>query len=167
MAVSTKGFTQDGIGHREYLQLPDGSYAEKMAVMLFNPGTQAPTGYSTSGFQVDILTLGSSSTKTTVTGTQAIAASHAISARSVLDHITAHFSGAPTTSENFTITLNAIDGSAYDTVISKVDPYPAAVTDIFYKPESPVRLFAGDSVDVAFSNTGRRTYGVRIVSVPI
>lgn len=115
---------------------------------------------------VDVLTVGTAS-KTVATGAGAIAASHAISSQSVIDHVSVHFDTAPTTSQNLTVTINATDGAAYDTVIFTVNPSLSSATDILYQPDGPVHLFTGDSVDVAFTNTDARTYGVRIVSVAV
>lgn len=101
---------------------------------------------------------------TAATGAAAIAASYAPSAAFRLLQVTVHFDAAPTTSENLTITLNANDGAAYDTVLYSTDPSTGSVTDIVYLPEQPIYCEAGDAIDVAFANTDTNTYGVRIVA---
>jgi hypothetical protein len=99
------------------------------------------------------------------TGAAAIAKSSAAHATAFLLHsVTCHFSAAPTTSENLTVTLNAVAGAAYDTVLCKVNPAAGSLTDIVYLPDVPLLCQAGDVVDVAFANTNTKTYGVRIVT---
>ena len=97
------------------------------------------------------------------TGTSAISVSYAPGYAFWLDGVTCHFSAAPTTSENFTVTLNASDGAAYDTVLYSIDPSAYSAADIEFRPEGgPRSCKAGDSIDVAYTNTDGRTYGVRI-----
>ena len=99
------------------------------------------------------------------TGAAAIAKSSAAHTTAFLLHsVTVHLSAAPTTSENLTITLNALAGAAYDTLLSKVNPAAGALTDIVYIPDVPLLCQAGDVIDVAFANTNTKTYGVRIVT---
>ena len=76
--------------------------------------------------------------------------------------VSCKFSTAPTTSEAFTITLDANAGAAYDTVLYTVDPSTTAVTSLVWQPEGPLYLEGGDAVDVAYTNTDTRTYGVQI-----
>jgi hypothetical protein len=100
---------------------------------------------------------------TNATGNAAIATTTAVAAKWKLNHITVHFSAAPTTSEDLTITLDANDGAPYDTVLLKQDPSASSATDIVYKPIGDLVLEAGDEIAVAFTNTDGRTYGLRIV----
>lgn len=82
-----------------------------------------------------------------------------------LESITLHLSGAPVTSQDFTITLNATDGPAYDTELYSLDLSLAGVTDLVYTPDDgPLLCEAGDGIDVAYTNTDGNTYGVRIVA---
>lgn len=106
-------------------------------------------------------------TKTVATGVGAIATSAAISADARLAYVALHFSAAPTTSQNVTVTLNSVDGAAYDTVLDSVDPSAGAVIDFLYEPEGSLFLFSGDAIDVSFTNTDGRTYGLRIVTVAV
>jgi hypothetical protein len=81
--------------------------------------------------------------------------------------VTVHFStgGAPHTSENLLVTLNAANGAAYDTVLLTVNPstYLGGVTDICWKPESRFFFETGDQIVLTFPNTDTHTYGARIV----
>lgn len=81
-----------------------------------------------------------------------------------LNSVTVHFSAAPITSENFTITLDANDGSVYDTLIFSVDPSASAVTDIVFTPDKDLKFEAGDEIKVEFPNTDANTYALRIVT---
>jgi hypothetical protein len=96
-----------------------------------------------------------------------IATSTAIAAHFELIAITLHLSAAGTTSENFTVTLNANDGSAYDTLLFSLDLSTDSVTDLVITPEEdglPKLYEAGDELDIAWPNTESRTYGLRIVT---
>lgn len=106
-------------------------------------------------------------TKTVATGVGAITASAAITADARLAYVALHFSAAPTTSQDLIVTLNSVDGAAYDTVLATIDPSLASVTDFLYEPEGDLFLFSGDAIDVTFTNTDGVTYGVRIVTVAV
>jgi len=69
---------------------------------------------------------------------------------------------APTTSENFTITLNANAGAEYDVLLYSLDLSVGSTTDLMWSPESDIILGGGDSIDVAYTNTDTGTYGVQI-----
>lgn len=101
---------------------------------------------------------------TPATGAGAISKSYAPAAAFWLHSVTLHFDVAPTTSENFTITLNANDGSAYDTVLRSVDLSAASTVDLLYQPDSPLLCESGDAIDVAYTNTDMGTFGLRIVA---
>jgi len=99
------------------------------------------------------------------TGAGAINASYAPGVAFWLHSITCHFSAAPTTAENFTVTLDANDGAAYDTLLYEADPSVFGDQDLEYVPEYGPRLYeAGDAIDVAYLNTDNNTYGLRIVA---
>ena len=102
---------------------------------------------------------------TSSSGSGAISASYAPAAPFWLDAITLHLSAAPTTSQDFTITLNANDGAAYDTLLYGLDLSLSSVTDLVYTPDDgPLLCEAGDSIDVAWLNGDGRTFGLRIVA---
>ena len=108
-------------------------------------------------------------TKTNGTGAQAIATSATVPAGGTyqLISVSCKFSSAPTTSENVTITLDANAGAAYDVVLYSVDPSASSLTTIFWQPDQPIYLEAGDVVVVAYTNTDTRTYGVQITTVGV
>ena len=101
---------------------------------------------------------------TNATGSAAIATSTAVSADFRLVAVTCHFSAAPSTSENFTVSLDANDGSAYDTTLLSVDPSADGVTDISWEPDTDLYFESGDEIAVAYANTDTVTYGLRIVT---
>lgn len=102
---------------------------------------------------------------TNATGTSAIATTYAPSAAFWLHSVTCHFSAAPTTSEDFTVKLDANDGAAYDTELYTVDPSVYGETDLTWQPEGgPLLCEAGDAIDVDFPNSDGRTYGLRVVA---
>ena len=120
-----------------------------------------PAGSNNIG-DVDILTLGRSLNKTSATGTGAISASRAVTGNERLTSVTLHFNVAPTTSQAFTIKLDAHDGEAYDTLLATVNPADESLTDYVYIPDGDLYLEDGDAIDLAFTNTDGKTYGVQI-----
>jgi hypothetical protein len=129
-----------------------------------------------SPFQVDangalyVSTTGSPSgtvTVTNATGSGALSTSTALSAAFRLTSVTVNFNAAPTTSENLTVTVNANDGAAYDTVLFSVDPSATSATDIVFIPDNDLVFESGDEIDVAFTNTDANTFGLRIVTVGV
>jgi hypothetical protein len=95
------------------------------------------------------------------TGSGAIAKTIAPGVQWQLEEVRLHLSGAGG-AENFTITIDAGAGAAYDTVLLTEDM--TTVTDLVWKPEDgPILLAANDEVDIAFTNTATRTYGLEVV----
>ena len=74
---------------------------------------------------------------------------------------TLNLSAAPVASENFTVTLDATDGAAYDTVLYSRDLSSGSVTDVLYQFEPAVFLKQGDKAVAAWTNTDTRTYALR------
>jgi len=75
--------------------------------------------------------------------------------------VSLRFNTAPTTSQAFTITLDANAGAAYDVLLYTVDPSATSITTLVWTPEEPLFLEGGDAIDVAYTNTDGRTYGVQ------
>ena len=78
--------------------------------------------------------------------------------------VSCKFNVAPTTAEEFTITLDAKAGSTYDVLLYTVDPSVTAVTDIYWQPDDAIYLEGGDAIDVAYANSDLRTYGIQITA---
>ncbi len=104
--------------------------------------------------------------KVNVTGAGAIAASLTVPASATyqLISVTMHSDGAATTSELFTITLDAKAGAAYDTLLYSLDLSSASTVDLAWFPDEALLLEAGDAIDVAFANSDTDTYGVQITA---
>jgi len=84
----------------------------------------------------------------------------------LLSHISLKLSAAGTTSENFVITLNAVDGAEYDVPLLSTDLSVGSVTSVILKPnfdDIPEEYYAGDSIDFTWPNTETRVYGIRVV----
>jgi len=113
--------------------------------------------------------MGASVYKVSGTGAAAIATSLTVPAGMTyqLMSVSLKYNTAPATSENLTITLNANAGAAYDTVLYTVDPSVLAVTSLLWQPDEPLYLQGGDAVDVAYTNTDTRTYGVQITAAGV
>ena len=70
------------------------------------------------------------------------------------------FGAAPTTSENFTITVDDKLGAQYDVLLYTLDPSAAAVTDILWQPDEELMLVTGDRVTVNFTNSDANVFGL-------
>ena len=81
--------------------------------------------------------------------------------------VSCNFNLAPTTSENFTITLDDAYGNAYDLLLYTLDVSAGATTDILWQPDEELMLVGGDAVDVAFVNTDARTWGLLYTVKPV
>jgi len=81
-----------------------------------------------------------------------------------LCNITIHLSGAMAAAETVAITLNALDGDAYDTVLRSWTPQSEGLLNLAYIPETPVVCENGDEIVIAGSaNANNRTWGVRAI----
>ena len=115
------------------------------------------------GEQIDVG--GATATVTNTTGSGAISVSYAPGSAFWFESLTLHLSAAPSTSENITVTLNAGDGAAYDTVLVKEDlsDLGGGTEDLEYAPPNGPRLYeSSDAIDVAWLNSDGRTWGLRI-----
>ena len=103
------------------------------------------------------------------TGAAAIATSMTVPAGRTyqLLSVSLKYNTAPATSESLTVTLNANAGATYDTVLYTVDPSVLSVTSLLWQPDEPLYLEGGDAVDVAYTNTDTRTYGVQITAAEV
>jgi hypothetical protein len=102
--------------------------------------------------------------KTSASGSGLINVTHTVptSRTYQLVSVSLNLNAAPTTSENYTITLDALAGAEYDIVLYSLDLSAGSTTDVFWFPDQPLYLVGGDAVDVAYTNTDGRTYGVQI-----
>ncbi len=76
--------------------------------------------------------------------------------------VTCNFNAAPSTSENFTVELDANAGAIYDLLLYSVDPSAASTTDILWQPDEEIILEGGDAIDVTFANSDNRNFGAQI-----
>lgn len=70
---------------------------------------------------------------------------------------------AGTTSESLTITVDAGDGAAYDTIIYSRNTSVGSPTDLVVVFGEGYEFEADDHLDIAWPNTENRTYGLRIL----
>ena len=68
---------------------------------------------------------------------------------------------APTTSENYTLTLNANAGGAWDVLLYSVDPAAGSDTDIVWMPDEELFLEGGDAVDAAYAGTDGEAWALQ------
>lgn len=97
------------------------------------------------------------------TGAAAIAKVVNPAAKFRLLAITLHLSTAPTTSQALTVTLDAGDGTAYDTILVSRDLSVGSVTDQVWVFGKGYEFEADDHIDIAYTNTDTRTYGLRVI----
>ena len=79
-----------------------------------------------------------------------------------------HLDGAATTSENFTVTLNANAGAAYDVVLHSVDisgEDDTANVVLVANPKAS-SFVKGDVIDFDFANTETNTWGLVVTYRP-
>jgi len=125
-------------------------------------GSALPSGTSSDPVYVKDTASGTDVVVVTATGAAAINTTTTIAAEFKLLKVLCHFSSAPTTSENFVITLDSNAGAAYDTAFKSVNPSLSAGTDIVYLPEGEAKFVSGDEIKVTFTNTDTITYGLSI-----
>ena len=76
--------------------------------------------------------------------------------------VTLHLNTAPTTSEDFTITLDSHAGAIFDTLLYTLDLSAASVTDLVWQPDEEIFLEGDDAIVIAYDNTDVRNYGVQL-----
>lgn len=59
---------------------------------------------------------------------------------------------------NLTATVDAGAGAAYDAVILTQDM--TSIADLVYAPDVPIQFDSGDKLDIAWANSGGKTYGI-------
>jgi len=77
-----------------------------------------------------------------------------------LSSVTLKVDVAPTTSEDLTITLASVAGDVYDVPLYTLDLSVLGVTSAVWQPDQPLYLVGGDSLDVAWTNTDDRLWGL-------
>ena len=80
--------------------------------------------------------------------------------------ITLHLNAAPTTSENFIITVDSGRGAAYDTVVYSVNLSTASTTDVILTEQLsdlPI-LIKNDVLLITFTNTDGNTWGLTVIA---
>lgn len=97
--------------------------------------------------------------KDIATGAAAIAKTCTPSNSSALDSIMLHLSAAGGAG-NLTVTIDAVAGAAYDTVLLTQDM--TSVVDLYWQPDRPIELDNGDKIVIAWANAAGRTYGLTV-----
>ena len=77
-----------------------------------------------------------------------------------IEEVRVHLSAAGGASENLTVTLDSDTGAAYDVVLASQDM--ELVQDWVWQPSRPHMFQADDEIDIAYTNTNGRTYGVEV-----
>ena len=76
--------------------------------------------------------------------------------------VSCSFSAAPTTSENFTVDLDAVAGAAFDLRLYTLDPSAGSTTDILWQPDCDLILEGNDRIVVAYPGSDGAVYGVQV-----
>lgn len=107
---------------------------------------------------------GDSIHKYSVTGAAAISeTTGALDRPTRFDGLTLHLSAGPTTSEDFTITLDSRNGAAWDTLLYSLDLSVVPTTDLVLdETDINITLYPGDALVIAWTNTDTRTYGLEL-----
>lgn len=109
------------------------------------------------------LVFGDTTAFDTATGSAAIANATAPAAKFRLLRVELHLSAAPTTSEDFTITLDAGDGANYDVNLYTLDLSAGSTTSLIVEFGKGYEYESDDEIDIAYTNTDTGTYGLRVV----
>ena len=107
--------------------------------------------------------------KINATGAAGLAASMTVPAGETykLISVSLLMSAAPTTSEDFTITLDAKASAPYDVLLYTLDLASGSITNLVWFPDEVTLLEGGDAIDVAYTNTDTGTYGLQITAEAI
>jgi len=107
--------------------------------------------------------------RTAATGLGPIAETFAVPAGATYQvvSVSLNLNLAPTTAENFTVTLDAYDGVLYDVVLYALNLAAAATTDLVWQPNAPLYACSGDAVDVTWANTDGRTWGLLVTLMEV
>jgi len=166
----------------QYLVPTDGKQQLRVRISGYSDGgTITVTGYgethtgavnvanaslaANAGVNIGDVTLAATATVTNITGAAAIDVDYAPGSAFWLESVTLNLNTAPTTSQNFTIVLDAGDGAAYDTTLYSGDlsVLGGGTTDLVWQPALEMLFESTDALDVDFTNTDVVTYGLRIV----
>lgn len=101
----------------------------------------------------------------TTTGSGALNFTTSIAQPFKLLHFTLALSAAPTTAEDFVLTLDANAGPNYDVPLFSLDLSASSVTDLVAKPfdnEIPDEYVSGDELNFAWTNSDSRTYYLQV-----
>lgn len=78
----------------------------------------------------------------------------------MLHSVTVHVSATVIASEDLVISIDSIDGAAYDTVLATQDL--TGLDDFVYFPSAPLPFKKGDIIKVEYPNTNTNTVGVQV-----
>ena len=95
------------------------------------------------------------------TGSGALAESTTYPGAFELEEVRIHVGVAAASAENLTVTIDAAAGAAYDTLIKTIAM--AGVENYVWAPDKTCLLKAGDQIDIAWTNTDARTWGLTYV----
>ncbi len=125
-------------------------------------GDRVNAYYDLYGRQIVVTVNGPDTVYSATALTGALSLSTALTTRFKFKQATIHLNTAPTSAGSITLTLDALDGPAYDTLLRSVDPSDGR-TDVVFEPASDVIYEAGDKLTLAYANPDNRTFGVRLV----
>ena len=106
--------------------------------------------------------------KAVATGTGSISITTDEEGRFKLVMVTVGFNVKPSTSEEVVLTLDAQEGSAYDSVLRTANPSEGEGTgDVLMVGDLDLIFAQGDALTLTFNNTDSRTFGARIITEPV
>ncbi len=74
--------------------------------------------------------------------------------------VSLHLNLAATTSENFEIGLDAVEGANYGLYLYRLDLAATATTDLLWQPDVPFYIRGGDRLGASWDNSDGRTWGI-------
>jgi hypothetical protein len=104
----------------------------------------------------------------TATGTGALSLATSESGRFQFVQASVKFNSLPVTSQDVTLTLDALGGAAYDAILRRLNPSLGTGTGDTVFLGDPDEIYeSGDQLTLAYTNTDGRTFGARIVVRPL
>lgn len=94
---------------------------------------------------------------------EGISESYDVEVLTEVSAILVHMASVPTNSENFTIAIDSVSGSANDTVLKAYNFASGSAADLVHQPTEGLFLSPGDKLTLEFANSGSVVTGAKIV----
>lgn len=97
------------------------------------------------------------------TGAGALALNQSVTTQMVMQQLTVHWDAIPTTSEDFTLWIDSVSGTKFDTILRSVDPSTGAENIKDFTCVVPWIWLPGDAIRIDYPNTDAQNIGAKIL----